>query len=296
MVNPAFLRTFVTLTETRSFTRAARQLGMTQPGVSQHLKGLETYYGMKLVVRDPAFELTEAGLRLLEYSRNLFTQHEALRVSLLRDDPGAGLCRLASPGSFGMKMYSFLLRLNRRYPDLVLHFVYAPNTTVVREVLSDELDGGFVTLEPREPELAWKEIDRERLCLVLPRASRAKSFADLVALGFVGHPDGPYYASRLLRENFPEEFRAMNQLPIRWYTNQVTRILEPVAAGRGFTALPEYACRAFPDQRRIRYLRLPRTIDERVYWIHKRSRKMPARFDRILREFQREKTDHLSRS
>src|SRR5690349_13516467 len=51
MINPSFLKTFVTLVETRSFTRTATRLGMTQPGVSQHLRWLEEYFGATLIER-----------------------------------------------------------------------------------------------------------------------------------------------------------------------------------------------------------------------------------------------------
>ena len=41
MLNPVWLKTFVTLIETGHFTKTAEKLFMTQPGVSQHIAKLE---------------------------------------------------------------------------------------------------------------------------------------------------------------------------------------------------------------------------------------------------------------
>ena len=51
MLNARFLKTFLSLCETRHFTKTADQLNMTQSGVSQHLKKLETDLGTLLFHR-----------------------------------------------------------------------------------------------------------------------------------------------------------------------------------------------------------------------------------------------------
>lgn len=288
MTNPAFLRTYVVLCETRNFTMTAKRLSMTQPGVSQHLKALESYFATTLVDRTTgAFELTEAGGKVLAYARRLFEEHETFRASLLFDDPRSGVCRLSAPGSFGIRMYSFLLDLAEKHPGLNIQFTYAPNTTVVREVLEEKLEGGFVTLEPREPELEWREIASEKLRLVIPAGSKVKSYQDLLELGYLGHPDGGGYVTRLLQANFPNEFRAVSELPLRGFHNQITRLLEPVARGMGFTALPDHACEVSPARKGVRFLKLRKEVDERVYWVHRRAKRPPARYEFILKEFEK---------
>ena len=44
------LDTFLSLCETRSYTRTAEYLHITQPAVTQHIKYLESYYGTKLQI------------------------------------------------------------------------------------------------------------------------------------------------------------------------------------------------------------------------------------------------------
>ena len=40
--------TFISLCETRSYTKTAEQLHISQPSVSQHIKALEQHYGCDL--------------------------------------------------------------------------------------------------------------------------------------------------------------------------------------------------------------------------------------------------------
>ena len=51
MFNALYFRTFISLVETGSFTQTARKLDMTQPGVSQHVRKLEEYFCLPLLLR-----------------------------------------------------------------------------------------------------------------------------------------------------------------------------------------------------------------------------------------------------
>lgn len=238
MINPVFLTTFLALTESRSFTKAAARLHMTQPGVSQHLKWLEDHFGVALILRQgKTFEMTDAGHSLAAYCRNLFLEHERFKVTIRHDDPHEGLCRFSSPGSIGIKMYSFLIALNKTHPRLAIHYVYAPNSTTIRDVIEDRIDVGFVTVKPDDPSIKAEVLEEEELKLIVPSKFSMTDFASLRTLGFINHPDGFHHASRLLAENFPSEFTGMNEFPIRGFINQITRIPEPVGLGLGFTIL-----------------------------------------------------------
>ena len=60
-----YLRAFVALSETLSFTQAARQLGITQPSISRQIRILEDELETQLFFRDKhRVQLTPEGLRL----------------------------------------------------------------------------------------------------------------------------------------------------------------------------------------------------------------------------------------
>src|SRR3989339_1091307 len=285
MLNLTYLRTFIGLVETKNFTKTAHRLGLTQPGVSQHLKALEEYYAIPLVIRGKkSLSLTPGGERLFHFGQKLFAELFDFHANIGGDNPHQGLCRFASPGSFGIKMYSFLLTLQQKHPNLIVHYEYRPNAQIIKDIAEERLDVGFVSQAPTDAEFDRKVIDQERLCLVVPSNFKNGSFANLKKIGLINHPDCFHYASRLLLANYPKEFNSMNEIPQRGFINQITRIPGPVAMGMGFTALPEYAALAFPEQKKIRLLPLKKQVIDPITAIWKRGRQLPSRFDYIFQE------------
>ncbi|MFD1384763.1 LysR family transcriptional regulator [Rhodanobacter aciditrophus] len=72
MLNTQHLITFKTLVETGSFTQTARQLGLTQPAVSQHIQKLEKGLGTILLIRHGrSTELTGPGRLLYNHVLDL---------------------------------------------------------------------------------------------------------------------------------------------------------------------------------------------------------------------------------
>ncbi len=58
-------QTFLHLCQIKNYTKTAKKLHITQPTVSQHIKHLEEYYGVKLFnYSSKKLNLTEAGKKL----------------------------------------------------------------------------------------------------------------------------------------------------------------------------------------------------------------------------------------
>ena len=286
MINPIFLKTFIDLCETRSFTATSKKLHMTQPGVSKHIKWLEEYFEISLIYRKgKIFEVTDAGFKVLKHAKELQFLHENFLFEVKDDNPHRGTCRFASPGSFGIQMYSFLLNLNKSHSGLSIHYSYAPNQSIIENILDDNLDIGFVNIKPNHPSIDYRLFEKEKLCLVTPKKIKDCSFDELNRIGFINHPDGFHQASRLLSENFPGEFKSTNDLKVSGFNNQINRILEPVSLGLGFTVLPEFACRSFPKQRQLNYVKLKKDITDPIYKIFKKNRNLPMRFKFIFNKY-----------
>jgi DNA-binding transcriptional LysR family regulator len=66
------LQLLIALDESRSFSRAAQRLGISQSAVSHALRALESHYGLPLATRDAAHvAMTEAGCQLLLRAREI---------------------------------------------------------------------------------------------------------------------------------------------------------------------------------------------------------------------------------
>jgi DNA-binding transcriptional LysR family regulator len=117
------LAAFVAVAEERSFTRAAKRLGVSPSALSHSLRGLEERIGVRLLARTTrSVATTEAGEQLLSRVRPAFGDiHQAFdEVAGLRDRM-AGRVRLLLPRSAAMiALVPKLAEFARDYPEVIL--------------------------------------------------------------------------------------------------------------------------------------------------------------------------------
>lgn len=91
------LRTLIAVVEMRSFTKAARQLGVTQPAVSAQIKRLQCLLGNDLLDKSaPGVALTATGERVVAYARRLLSINDQI-LNLAIPQVGPRLLRLGVP-------------------------------------------------------------------------------------------------------------------------------------------------------------------------------------------------------
>lgn len=79
-----FLEAFFAVSKTLHFSRASKELHITQSALSQRILNLEDHLGAKLFIRDPGgVRLTESGLLLLRYCQAQSAIEEELLSKLL---------------------------------------------------------------------------------------------------------------------------------------------------------------------------------------------------------------------
>ena len=290
MFNAQYFRTFITLVETGSFTQTAGKLGMTQPGVSQHIRKLETYLDRTLLRRHGRrFTLTDAGRRAYDYAVKLFAEHEHFKHSLDDESSHAGECRIASPSSIGLIFYPFVLGYQQVYSGLTINYNFAFNQEIVQDVLAGRYDLGLVSDQVKHSELTFTLWHHEPLCLVVPADFRGNGLTELMALGFINYFDGINNATQLLRENFVDEFRSMSHVPLKGYTNDVGVVLDPVARGLGFTVVARSVLETSPWQRQVLEVPLASPAYEAFYLVTRTGTELARRYDQLLTDFREQR-------
>jgi len=280
MINATWLHTFATLCDTESFTRTAERLNMTQPGVSQHIRKLETQIGHPLISKSGKhFQLTWQGEAVLEFGKHRLEHERTLLDRLNRDDPGSGRCTLACSGSFALLVFPEIVKRLKEAPALSIELVSTPQANIVAGLLEGTLDLGVLNEQPKHLRLEAEYIGKEEMCLILPlRAPTATpDFNHLSQLGFIAHPDGYDYADRLLRQNYPSFYKGLDHLPVRCFVNQIGQIPDPVTAGMGFTVLPRSALDAYPHRANVQVAHLPSPLFQDLWLVSLKDRALPAR-------------------
>lgn len=119
----SILAAFYAVAEERSFTKAAKRLGVSPSAMSHAIRGLEEHLGVRLLSRTTrSVAPTDAGEQLLARLRPALSDvEEALgQLSGLRDKP-AGRVRLLVPRLAGTTVLGpRLAKFTRDYPDVVL--------------------------------------------------------------------------------------------------------------------------------------------------------------------------------
>src|SRR6195256_3567962 len=117
------LSAFLIVAEERSFTRAARRLGVSPSALSHAIRGLEEQIGVRLLARTTrSVAPTEAGEELLAHLRPALGDIRGAleKLSGLRDKPAGRVRLLVSPIAATTVLAPKLGQFARDYPDVVL--------------------------------------------------------------------------------------------------------------------------------------------------------------------------------
>jgi len=157
------LSTFVRTAETGSFSRVARELGVSQSSVSRLVANLEARLGVTLLLRTTRrVTPTEAGSALLERARQILGDVDEAENAVRGVDSLRGTLRIAMSGSFGTReVIPQLPAFLARHTQLRIDFVISDrNEDLVAEGVDIALrlgplaDSGFgVRLLGRAPRL-----------------------------------------------------------------------------------------------------------------------------------------------
>jgi DNA-binding transcriptional LysR family regulator len=117
------LASFVRICELGSFSAAAQDFGLSQPSISQQIRGLEAHLGVRLFNRTTRHvTLTDAGVTYLERARDVLERlDEADRIIGGLDQAMSGRLAISAPVGLGSTvLVNFFMEFKRTYPDLVL--------------------------------------------------------------------------------------------------------------------------------------------------------------------------------
>lgn len=169
------LRYFVAVAELRHFTRAASELSVAQPSVSNSIRKLERELGSPLFHRVRGrVALTQAGEALLPWAKRALDDVAGAR-SQVRELAGLARGRLAvgaTPSLTTVLLPEVLARFHAEHPgiDLVLH--EAGSRDLLQRLAQGEVEVALVILPVSQDSFATVPLRREELVLAVPRDHR----------------------------------------------------------------------------------------------------------------------------
>jgi LysR family transcriptional regulator, hydrogen peroxide-inducible genes activator len=245
------------LAETLHFGQAAEACAVTQPALSMQIKELEDELQVSLIERRKSgIELTEQGEEIAQRGRTILASvRDLLDYAKHRERVLSGSLKLgAIPSIAPYLLPAALPELQRRFPELSLQLRETVTETLIRELVSGDLDLILIALPIEDPKVETLLLFDDKFVLAAgaSKAKRAKA-ADMLAherllLLEEGHclRDQALSFCRLVTREARESFGA----------SSLATIVQMVAHGYGITLLPEMAVASEVHQRSdIRLLR-----------------------------------------
>ncbi|WP_077049190.1 LysR family transcriptional regulator [Pseudomonas sp. KK4] len=243
--NLSSLKIFARAAETRSFTEAGNQLGLSASAIGKAVARLEQRLGVRLFHRSTrSIQLTEEGLLFLDGCRRIFEEMEAIEASLAqtRATPH-GRLRVSLPLT-GTLMTPTLTAFMQAYPDIELDLHFSDNLV---DIINDGFDVVVRTGEASDSRLIARSLGHYHLKLVaspayLKRAGTPVKPADLVNHSCLHHrfpTNGKLERWPLLAPVDGEDV----VVPVASTSTTVEPLIALAEAGLGITCVPDIACR-----------------------------------------------------
>lgn len=163
------LSALVGVAETGSFSAAARAMHTVQSNVSTHIARLERELGATLVDRTSG-QLTPEGEVVVRRARHIQVELDALTsdIAALRDEL-TGQVRIGCIGTVGRWLVPlFLEDVTRRHPKVQVVVVDATTTSLLPQLLSDDLDLAVINLPVSSQDLVIDPLFDENRIVVAP--------------------------------------------------------------------------------------------------------------------------------
>lgn len=274
---------FCTVAQLRSFSQAARRLGMSTPQVSREVARLEDRLGQRLFYRSTRrVSLTEVGERFFERCRRLMEERDEA-VAAVIDEPAElnGQLRMTCTERFIVPMVN---RFMQRHPQLTVELL-------LRNAAIDLVDQGMdlaVRCGPMTDSrlVAVKVGSRARYLCAAPAYVREhgmpRSLDELAQHACLVIPDENWV---FMRSRQPHEHRPHG----RFLCNSGHALLDATLSGLGISQLPDfYVDEYLRDGRLVELLPEHRAPDEDVWAVYPHRRHVPLKVKLAIEDLQAE--------
>ena len=250
-MNLHLLRIFVCAVEENSFTKAADQLGISQPAVSKAVRELESQLDTLLLERQGKyFKPNEAGQVLYDYGKSLFAmEREASEV--LRAFKNLERGRLIVGASTTVASYwlaPYLKKFSDKHPGVDIQVVGANTESVAQLLLDCKVDVALVEGEVNDERIETRLWRTEEMVAIAPSLENSARKRELEQQVWILREQGS--GSRNVAEQLLLNMGIQAQRTLEMNSNEA--IIQAVAAGCGVGIVPKITARDQLALRRVK--------------------------------------------
>lgn len=283
------LRALCAAADAGSLTAAARQLGLTQPGLSRRIQRLEDELGARLLERaGRGVRLTPAGQRFREFATRTLAAYEAVRTELASGQtPLSGVIRIIASTTPGEYLVPALAsRFTEMNPEVSCQVAVADSAAVADELVEGRADVGFSGHRSGDGRLTEVAVARDEIVLAVPAGHRLARFRSVPAEALDGERLIQREEGSGTQSTFLEALAEHAvELPVRSPTvrlGSTQAVLSAVDAGMGIGLVTQWALDHHRPARvtPLRIAGVPVFRD--LFVVHETARQRPAHVEAFL--------------
>lgn len=176
------LEAFVYVAEGRSFSKAAKELYLTQPTVSAHISSLEKELNVRLFVRNTKeVNLSDDGRKLYEYAKEMVELENKIAEYFGAGEDGeesTGITIAASTVPSQYLLPKVLMRFNEKYPKEQLKLIETDSSKVVTQIIDHAADVGFTGTVLEKKHCKYIPFYKDELVIITPNTEKYRQIKE----------------------------------------------------------------------------------------------------------------------
>lgn len=165
------LEAFVQVSESGSFSKAAKELFLTQPTISAHISSLEKELNVRLFIRNTKeVSLSDDGKDLYRYAKQITDLEKAIEERFYMDsDDGKHVITIAAstiPAQYLLP--KVLMCYRERYPKEQIKIMETDSSKVVTQVVDHMVDVGFTGTVLEKKHCKYIPFYKDELAVIAP--------------------------------------------------------------------------------------------------------------------------------
>jgi DNA-binding transcriptional LysR family regulator len=283
------IEAFLHAAETLSFSEAARQMHLSQPTISHHIKMLEHEFGVELFDRTgPGLRMTEAGRLLLPWARRLIRESIEMQEMMASfQDKIVGNLRIACSTTSGKYILPQLAaRFHNRYPWVKVTILSCTQEHVVPRLLEEEANIGVLSREAFEEGLESQEFFTDHIILVAPGDHKWSLQQSIELTDLIGEPliirEPTSGTRRVMLTELGEHDIHQEDLNIFLEIGNAEAIVETVAAGFGVAFVSRLSAGNALQTRRVVEIPVAGLDLQRKIYMVRRAMEAPNRAQEVF--------------
>ncbi|MDL2249580.1 LysR family transcriptional regulator [Lachnospiraceae bacterium OttesenSCG-928-J05] len=169
------LEAFVKVAELKNYSKAAKQMYLTQPTVSAHIFSLEKELETRLFIRSTKeVYLTDEGKMLYKYAKEMVDLEAKIKESFSRNEEAgsSGITIAASTIPSQYLLPGLLSEFSKKYPGEQIKIMEADSGGVVESIVDHRVDVGFTGTVLEKKHCTYIPFYQDELVIITPNTEK----------------------------------------------------------------------------------------------------------------------------